>query len=128
MPRFFQTFGVVSVLGIIAAALAFCSVALWPTPVAIILAGLSLLATFGALLVLCKATNWAFAEQVRRVIILVSGGYTLGFCALAWKYRATAPALSLASVIDVLVLLLATLAILMLTRSASVRGGGADRN
>jgi hypothetical protein len=110
-------FGPSSAFALISIGLALSAVILWPKPKAVILAGLSLTATFGGLVALCRAGALAYASQVRRVILLVSAMYGLGFAALAWEYRATSPAFSVASLVTIGVLSLAILATFWMTRA-----------
>jgi hypothetical protein len=112
-----RKFGAFSAFALTSIGLALSAVILWPKPKAIVLAGLSLSATFGGLVALCRAGAQAYASQVRRCILLVSAMDGLGFAALAWKYRATSPAISLASLITIGVLSLAVLATFWMTQS-----------
>jgi hypothetical protein len=86
-----------SVLILLSVGLAAAFLVLWPEPVSIILAGISLLCVFGSLLVLCKAARWEYALQAQRAIFLTAGCFGLAFAGLAWKYRDSAPAFSSAS-------------------------------
>jgi hypothetical protein len=108
----FWTFVLVSIV------LAASTVALWPKPAAVTLAGLSLLATFGGLIALCRATGSAHTNRVRRLIALISGGCSLAFAALALKYHLSAPGFALASLINVALLSLAVVGAFLLTSRA----------
>src|SRR6266849_5516523 len=112
-----RKFGAFSAFALISIGLALSAVILWPKPKAVILAGLSLSATFGGLVALCRAGAQAYASQVRRVILLVSAMYGLGFAAVAWEYRATSRAFSVASLITIGGLSLAILATFWMTEA-----------
>jgi hypothetical protein len=113
--RFLSQFGAFSAFALISIVIALSSVVLWPKPEAVILAGLSLSATFGGLVALCAAGAQAHAAQVRRLILVTSVIYGLAFAALAWEYRRIAPAFSLASLISIGLLFLAALAAFRMT-------------
>jgi hypothetical protein len=113
----FRKFGVFSVFVLIAVILAFSMAALWPKPAAVTLAGLSLLATFGALTALGITAGAEFTGQLRLLIVLVSAAYSMAFVGLAWKYRIIAPRFALASLINVGLLLLTVIPALLMTRT-----------
>ncbi len=116
-PAFLRKWGVFSAFVLIADGLALFVVVLWPKPEAVTLGGLSLLATFGGLTALCRGTARVHAGQVRRLILLVSVVCGVAFAILALEYRTTAPAFSLASLINVGFLFLAVLAAFLMMRS-----------
>ena len=93
----------------------------WPKPVSMVFAGISLLGAFGALLAFCKTGAHEYAHQARKAILLTSGCFGLAFIALALKYRAGAPALSLASLVAAVLLALGAFAAVLLTRSIVAR-------
>jgi len=73
----------------------------WPKPVSMVLAGAALVSGFGTLLVFCKPGGREYALLARNAIFFTSGCFGLAFVGLAWKYRETAPAFSLTSLIAV---------------------------
>ena len=94
---------------------------LWPKPVSVILAGTSLLCVFGALLALSVVAKPEYAPQAQKAIFLTSGCFGLAFAGLAWKYRASAPAFSSASLIALAMLCFGALATFFFIRSNAVR-------
>ncbi len=110
-----------SVLILLSGGLATGFLVLWPRPVSVILAGTSLLCVFGALLALCGAAKPEYALQARKAIFLTSGCFGLAFAGLAWKYRASAPAFSSASLIAVAILCFGALATFFFIRSIEER-------
>ena len=110
-----------SALILLSGGLAALFLVLWPRPVSVILAGTSLLCVFGALLVLCGAARPEYALRAQRAIFLTSGCFGLGFAGLAWKYRASAPAFSSASLIALAMLCFGALATFFLIRSIEGR-------
>jgi hypothetical protein len=109
------------VLVLISVGLAAAFVVLWPRPASVVLAGISLLCGFGALLVFSGAAGRQYARQARRVIFLASGCFGLAFVGLAWKYRERAPAFSFASLITNAMLCFGALATFLITRSIEER-------
>jgi len=110
-----------SALILLSGGLAAPFLAVWPRPVSLILAGTSLLCVFGALLVLCGTTRPEYALQAQRAIFLTSGCFGLAFAGLAWKYRASAPAFSSASLIALAMLCFGALATFFSIRSIERR-------
>ena len=92
----------------------------WPKPTAMVLAGISLLAGFGALLAFCKRGEHKYALQARKAIFITSGCFGLAFIALAWKQRQAAPAFSSASLVAAALLGLGAFAAFILTKSIGV--------
>ncbi len=68
-----------SVLIILSVGLAAAFLVLWPRPMSMMLAGVSQLCCFGALLVLCTAAGREYALQAQRAIFLTSGCFGLAF-------------------------------------------------
>jgi hypothetical protein len=95
----------------------------WPKPVSMVFAGTALLSGFGALLVFCKPAGREYALQARKAVFLASGCFGLAFIGLAWKYRETAPAFSLASLIAVALICLGAVTSFFITRSIPEAGG-----
>ena len=83
---------------------------LWPRPVSLILAGISLLCVFSAVLVFLGAATREYALQVQRAIFLTFGSFGLAFAGLAWKYHARAPAFSWAALIALAIVCFGALA------------------
>lgn len=73
----------------------------WPKPVSMVFAGTALISGFGTLLVFRKSGGREYALLARNAIFFASGCFGLAFVGLAWKYRETAPAFSLTSLIAV---------------------------
>lgn len=73
----------------------------WPKPISMVFAGAALISGFGTLLVFCKSGGREYAIQARNAIFFASGCFGLAFLGLAWKYRETAPAFSLTSLVAV---------------------------
>jgi hypothetical protein len=90
----------------------------WPKPVSLILAATSLLCVFAALLALVKAAKPEYAPQAQKAIFLTSGCFWPAFAGLAWKYRATSPAFSSASLIALAILSIGAIAIFFFIRQA----------
>lgn len=110
-----------SALLILSVGLAAAFLVLWPRPVSVILAGTSLLCVFGALLALCGAAKPEYAPQAKKAIFLTSGCFGLAFAGLAWKYRASTPAFSSASLIALAMLCFGALATFFFIRSNEER-------
>lgn len=113
-----------SVLVLLSVGFALAFLVLWPRPVSVMLAGISLLCGFGALLVFCSAAGWEYALQARRAIFLASGCFGLAFVGLAWKYRERTPAFSSASLLVTAMLCFGALATFLITRSIEERKAG----
>jgi hypothetical protein len=90
---------------------------LWPRPVSVILAGTSLLCAFAALLALSVVAKPEYVPQAQKAIFFTSGCFGLAFAGLAWKYRASAPAFSSASLIALAMLCFGALATFFFIRS-----------
>jgi hypothetical protein len=108
-----------AVLVVLSVGLAAAFIVLWPKPVSVVLAGMSLLCGFGALLAFCRVAGRKYSLQAQRIIFLASGCFGLAFVGLAWKYREGSPAFSLASIIVASMLCLGALASYLIVRSAS---------
>lgn len=115
-----------SVLIFLSVGLAAAFSVLWPRPVSVILAGTSLLCAFGALLALCALAKPEYAPQAQKAIFLTSGCFGLGFAGLAWKYRASAPAFSSASLIALAMLCFGALATFFFIRSNAERNASLE--
>jgi hypothetical protein len=114
-----RTLVIACVFVLLSIVLAAFFVVMWPKPMSIIVAGMSLLCGFGALLVFCRKAGGIYALQARMAIFLTSVCFGLAFVGLAWKYQKTEPALSSASLIAVALLCLGALATFFITRGAS---------
>ena len=110
-----------SVLILLSVGLAAAFLVLWPKPVSVVLAGISLLCGFAALLVFCRAAGRGYALLVRRAIFLASGSFGLALVGLAWKYRQSAPTFSSASLFTAAMLSLGAVATFLITRSFDPR-------
>jgi hypothetical protein len=115
----FQIFWPFFALLLVANGLGFSSVVLWPKPEAVTLGGLCLLASFGALIAICRAAGPPHTVRARRAVTVVSTVFGVAFAALAWWYRSTSPGFSLASLLNAPLLLLAVMLGFLLTRSGS---------
>jgi hypothetical protein len=82
-----------------------------------IFAGTALLCAFAALLALSVVAKPEHAPQVQKAIFLTSGCFGLAFAGLAWKYRASAPAFSSASLTALAMLCFGALATFFFIRS-----------
>lgn len=110
-----------SVLVLLSVGSAAAFLVFWPKPASVMLAGMSLLCGFGALLVFCGAAGREYAVQAQRAIFLAAGFFGLAFMGLAWKYRESAPALSEASVVATAMLCFGALATSLIMRSIRER-------
>jgi hypothetical protein len=96
-------------------------VVLWPKPVSPILAGMAMLAMFGAMLFLCTGARPEIALQMQKAIFLGAGIFGAAYVALALKYRNSASAFSLASAITAAMLGVGALGSLIIIRSSQRR-------
>ncbi len=121
MPIVSRKLAILSALVVISIGLAVAFIALWPRPASLIFAGIALLCDFGALLVPSKAAGREYALKARKAIFLAAGCFGVAFLGLAWKYRATAPALCMASLIAAALLCFGALGAFFIVRSMEPR-------
>jgi len=116
-----RTLAIFSVLVLLSIGLAVAFIALWPRPASLMFATIALLCDFSALLVVSNSAGRTHTLMARKAIFLVSGCFGLALIGLAWKYRAIAPAFSLASLIAVALLCLGSLGTYFIVRSIQAR-------